>query len=152
MIFGRIGMFFPMGPGPIEIPVNYSFDDWNFGMTHRSGSRALFGREDVLSIWRDEFDQTRDDEVLKKAKNGANFDELVKTYSEDAGSVGKTPPGSYALMQDGKPKPTPDARSWSEWVPAFSALSFALDVEEIAMTVPDAELSPFGFHIIKRIK
>jgi membrane-associated protease RseP (regulator of RpoE activity) len=92
------------------------------------------------------------DEILKKAKNGANFDELVKSYSEDAGSVGKTPPGSYAIMQDGRPKPTPDARSWSEWVPAFSALSFALDVGEIAMTAPDPELSPFGYHIIKRIQ
>ncbi|MBZ6075718.1 polysaccharide deacetylase family protein [Microvirga puerhi] len=50
----------PRGAGPIEIPVNYSFDDWNFGMTHRSGSRALFGREDVLGIWKDEFEQTRD--------------------------------------------------------------------------------------------
>jgi peptidoglycan/xylan/chitin deacetylase (PgdA/CDA1 family) len=50
----------PDGPGPIEIPVNYSFDDWNYGITHRMSSRALFGREEVLSIWRDEFDQTRD--------------------------------------------------------------------------------------------
>jgi len=50
----------PTGPGPIEIPVNYSFDDWNFGITHRMSSRALFGREEVLSIWRDEFDQTRE--------------------------------------------------------------------------------------------
>ena len=50
----------PDGPGPLEIPVNYSFDDWNFGITHRMSSRALFGREEVLSIWRDEFDQTRE--------------------------------------------------------------------------------------------
>ncbi|MBF9235337.1 polysaccharide deacetylase family protein [Microvirga alba] len=50
----------PGGAGPIEIPVNFSFDDWNFGMTHRTGSRALFGREDVLNIWKDEFDQTRE--------------------------------------------------------------------------------------------
>jgi peptidoglycan-N-acetylglucosamine deacetylase len=50
----------PDGDGPIEIPVNYSFDDWNFGMSHRTSPRALFGREDVLSIWRDEFDQTRE--------------------------------------------------------------------------------------------
>jgi peptidoglycan/xylan/chitin deacetylase (PgdA/CDA1 family) len=50
----------PDGPGPIEIPVNYSFDDWNYGITHRMSSRALFGREEVLSIWRDEFDQTRE--------------------------------------------------------------------------------------------
>ena len=78
--------------------------------------------------------------------------ELVKSYSEDAGSVGKTPPGSYVIMQDGKPKPTPDAQSWSSWVPGFSAVSFALDVGDVAMTVPDPELSPFGYHVIKRIK
>lgn len=50
----------PDGPGPIEIPVNFAFDDWNYGMTHRSGTRTLVGREDVLSIWRDEFDTTRE--------------------------------------------------------------------------------------------
>jgi peptidoglycan/xylan/chitin deacetylase (PgdA/CDA1 family) len=50
----------PDGPGPIEIPVNFAFDDWNFGMSHRSGPRTLVGREDVLAIWRDEFEQTRD--------------------------------------------------------------------------------------------
>lgn len=48
----------PDGPGPIEIPVNYSLDDWNFGITHRMSPRALFSREAVLSIWRDEFEQT----------------------------------------------------------------------------------------------
>lgn len=47
------------GPGPIEIPVNYSFDDWSYGLSHRSSPRALFGSEHVLSIWREEFDQTR---------------------------------------------------------------------------------------------
>lgn len=50
----------PSGPGPIEIPVNYSFDDWSYGLTHRTSPRAMFGREAVLSIWRDEFDQTRE--------------------------------------------------------------------------------------------
>ena len=50
----------PDGPGPIEIPVNYSFDDWNYGITHRLSPRSLFGREEVLAIWRDEFDVTRE--------------------------------------------------------------------------------------------
>ena len=50
----------PSGPGPIEIPVNYSFDDWSYGLTHRTSPRAMFGREAVLSIWKDEFDQTRE--------------------------------------------------------------------------------------------
>lgn len=50
----------PSGAGPVEIPVNYSFDDWGYGLTHRTGPRALFGREAVLSIWCDEFDQTHE--------------------------------------------------------------------------------------------
>lgn len=48
------------GPGAVEIPVNYSFDDWSYGLTHRTSPRAMFGREEVLSIWREEFDQTRE--------------------------------------------------------------------------------------------
>jgi peptidoglycan/xylan/chitin deacetylase (PgdA/CDA1 family) len=50
----------PDGAGPIEIPVNFSLDDWNYGITHRMSARPLFGREAVLSIWRDEFEQTRE--------------------------------------------------------------------------------------------
>lgn len=50
----------PSGPGPVEIPVNYSFDDWSYGLTHRTSPRAMFGREAVLSIWRDEFEQTHE--------------------------------------------------------------------------------------------
>ena len=50
----------PSGPGPVEIPVNYAFDDWGYGLSHRTSPRALFGREAVLSIWRDEFDQTHE--------------------------------------------------------------------------------------------
>lgn len=47
------------GAGPVEIPVNYSFDDWSYGLTHRTSPRAMFGSDHVLSIWREEFDQTR---------------------------------------------------------------------------------------------
>lgn len=47
-------------PGLVEIPVNFSYDDWLYGVTHRSASRALFGREAVLGIWKDEFDQTHE--------------------------------------------------------------------------------------------
>ena len=42
-------------PGPVEIPVNYAFDDWNFGMTGRLDARPLFGRDAILPIWREEF-------------------------------------------------------------------------------------------------
>jgi peptidoglycan/xylan/chitin deacetylase (PgdA/CDA1 family) len=45
-------------PGPIEIPVNYAYDDWNFGMTSRVSPRAIFGRETILPLWIDEFEAT----------------------------------------------------------------------------------------------
>lgn len=45
-------------PGPVEIPVNFAFDDWNFGMSSRSSARPLFGREAVLALWIDEFEAT----------------------------------------------------------------------------------------------
>lgn len=46
------------GPGPVEIPVNYAFDDWNFGMSSRVDPRPLFGRDAVLPLWIDEFEAT----------------------------------------------------------------------------------------------
>ncbi|NEJ22092.1 polysaccharide deacetylase family protein [Rhizobium leguminosarum] len=45
-------------PGPVEIPVNYAFDDWNFGMTSRTSPRAIFGRDTILPLWIDEFEAT----------------------------------------------------------------------------------------------
>lgn len=44
--------------GPIEIPVNFAFDDWNFGMSSRVSPRPLFGRDAVLPLWIDEFEAT----------------------------------------------------------------------------------------------
>jgi peptidoglycan/xylan/chitin deacetylase (PgdA/CDA1 family) len=45
-------------PGIVEIPVNFAFDDWNFGMSSRTSPRALFGREAILPLWIDEFEAT----------------------------------------------------------------------------------------------
>jgi peptidoglycan/xylan/chitin deacetylase (PgdA/CDA1 family) len=47
-------------PGTIELPVSPNFDDWQFGLTHRQSPRSLFGREHVMSIWRDEIDEMRE--------------------------------------------------------------------------------------------
>jgi len=46
--------------GPIELPVNMSFDDWLYGMSNRFSPRPMFPKEHVLSIWNGEFDQTRE--------------------------------------------------------------------------------------------
>ena len=92
------------------------------------------------------------EEIAVKAKNGADFGELVKSYSEDTGSVKKTPPGSYGLVQDGKPKPTPDTYEKSGFVLGFSWTAFMLDVGDVGISAYDPDLSPYGFHVIKRIK
>lgn len=47
------------GPGPIELPANYFFDDWMHGLIKGSG-RNLVAREQVLSMWLDELEVTHE--------------------------------------------------------------------------------------------
>jgi peptidoglycan-N-acetylglucosamine deacetylase len=46
--------------GPVELPVNMSFDDWLYGLSNRFSPRPMFPKEHVLSIWNGELDQTRE--------------------------------------------------------------------------------------------
>ena len=46
--------------GPVELPINISFDDWNYGISNRYSPRPMFPKEHVLSMWNDELDQTRE--------------------------------------------------------------------------------------------
>jgi len=45
--------------GLIEIPVNFAFDDFGYHISHARYPRTLSSRETVLSIWKDELEQTR---------------------------------------------------------------------------------------------
>jgi peptidoglycan-N-acetylglucosamine deacetylase len=47
-------------PGVWELPVTSSYDDWTYGLSNRFSPRPLFPREHVLSIWKDELDETRE--------------------------------------------------------------------------------------------
>lgn len=47
-------------PGPIELPVTPSYDDWMLGLSARFSPRPIFPREHVLSLWKDELDETRE--------------------------------------------------------------------------------------------
>lgn len=71
-------------------------------------------------------------EVLEKAKSGANFEDLVKEYSEDPGS--KENKGEYTF---GK----------GQMVPQFEEWSFKAKEGDIGIVKSD-----FGFHIMKFIK
>ncbi len=48
------------GRGPVELPINHSFDDWLYGLSQRYSPRPMFPAEHVLSIWNGELAQTRE--------------------------------------------------------------------------------------------
>jgi len=71
-------------------------------------------------------------EALAKLQAGTAFEEVVKEYSDDAGSVERM--GSLGKFHR-------DAMD-----PSFSAAAFALQPNQVSSVVE----TPFGFHIIKR--
>lgn len=46
--------------GTIELPVTPSYDDWMHGLSARFSPRSIFPKEHVLTMWKDELDETRD--------------------------------------------------------------------------------------------
>jgi len=76
--------------------------------------------------------KARASEALAKVRAGTSFEDVVKDYSDDAGSLDRM--GSVGKF----------ARDAMD--PAFSAAAFALKVGEVSEPVE----TPFGFHLIKR--
>lgn len=71
-------------------------------------------------------------EALAKVRSGTPFEDVVKQYSDDAGSVDRM--GSVGKFHRG------------DMDPAFSAAAFALKPGSAS----DVVETPFGFHVIKR--
>ena len=89
------------------------------------------------------------DDLYLRAKQGENFDALVKEYTDDQY------PGIYKMTNAGiEPDPESELREYPRqgMVRAFGDISFSLDVGEIGMTQYDPETSKYGWHIIKRIE
>jgi parvulin-like peptidyl-prolyl isomerase len=83
-------------------------------------------------------------DLLEQARNGANFDELVKKYTDDS------PPGKYKMSNLGVTKRQGEyARN--EMVAAFGDVGFPLQVGEFGVADYDPRKSPYGWHIIKRV-
>lgn len=86
-------------------------------------------------------------EIINRAKNGEDFEKLMKEFSNDPGG------GTYTLVNDG----VSVNQSAGEYdrrgmVPAFGDVGFRIAVGEVGLADYDAKASPFGLHIIKRIK
>ena len=84
-------------------------------------------------------------EVLERARKGEDFDALVKQYTDDS------PPGIYSMSGRGV-TPTPGVYPRDQMVPAFGNVGFAISPGNIGMADFDPQTSPFGWHIIKRLK
>ena len=86
-------------------------------------------------------------ELLEKANSGEDFDAIVKAYTNDS------PPGIYRMANSGiRHNQAAGLYSRDGMVPAFGDVGFKLEVGEYGMSAHDPIASPFGWHIIKRIK
>lgn len=85
------------------------------------------------------------DDILARAKKGEDFAALVKQYTDDS------PPGIYGLSNLGV-TPAPGEYARERMVPAFGNVGFSLKAGEIGLAEYDAKSSPYGWHIIKRLK
>jgi hypothetical protein len=88
-------------------------------------------------------------DVLGKVKAGGDWAALKKEFTEDG------PPGGPYTMSDNGVRPfgpIPTVFPRGQMAPAFGDVGFKLAVGEIGIADFDAGRSPFGFHIIKRIK
>ncbi|HEV8231347.1 MAG TPA: peptidylprolyl isomerase [Thermoanaerobaculia bacterium] len=84
-------------------------------------------------------------QILDRARKGEDFDELVRTYTDDRA------PGIYALSNSGV-APAAGEFSRDRMVPAFGDVGFALAPGQIGMAAYDPVKSPYGWHIIKRLE
>jgi len=86
-------------------------------------------------------------EVLEKARKGENMDALVQQYTDDQH------PGVYDLANTGiTPDPAKQEYKRSGMVKGFSDAAFGLSVGNVGISNYDPTTSPFGWHIIKRLK
>jgi foldase protein PrsA len=84
-------------------------------------------------------------EILDRAKKGEDFDALVKQYTEDQY------PGIYSMSNNGVP-PAEGEFPRNRMVPAFGNTGFPLKVGEVGIADFDQKNSPYGYHIVKRLK
>jgi parvulin-like peptidyl-prolyl isomerase len=86
-------------------------------------------------------------ELLDRVKKGEAFEELMKRYSDDPG------PGEYGMANNGVTPGDPQKEFPRKgMVPAFGNVGFQLGVGDIGLAVHHEKDSPFGWHIIKRVK
>lgn len=84
-------------------------------------------------------------EILERARKGEDFDALVRQYTDDS------PPGIYGMAGRGV-TPGPGEFQRDGMVAAFGNVGFAISPGNIGIADFDTKTSPYGWHIIRRLK
>ncbi len=84
-------------------------------------------------------------ELLVRIRAGEDFDTLVKNHTDDSH------PGIYT-MSAGEGSRTPGVYPRSGMAAAFGDVGWRLQVGEVGVAPHDPAKSPFGYHIVKRLK
>lgn len=85
-------------------------------------------------------------ELYEKIRNGADFDALVKESTDDAH------PGIYGMTMVGGGDRSRNVYARNGMVAAFGDVGWRLEVGEVGVAPFDSGTSPYGWHIIKRLK
>ena len=86
-------------------------------------------------------------ELLFRARQGEDFDKMMKEYSDDTGE------GIYRMANTGvQPDGSQGEMARHRMVKSFGDVSFGLEVGEVGMASYHPQRSKFGWHIIKRLK
>jgi len=85
-------------------------------------------------------------ELYEQIRNGADFDKLVKEHTDDAH------PGIYGMTMKGAGDRGRNVYPRKGMVAAFGDVGWRLDVGEVGVAPFDPRTSPYGWHIIKRLK
>jgi parvulin-like peptidyl-prolyl isomerase len=81
-----------------------------------------------------------------RIKDGADFDALVREYTNDSY------PGRYTMLASGQSNHRELIFMRTEMARAFGDVGWRLEVGEVGVAGNDAQTSPFGWHIIKRLR
>ena len=83
--------------------------------------------------------------LLQRARDGEDFDALVKEHTDDRY------PGIYTMTNYGVSAGARESER-EGMVPAFGDVAFSLGVGELGLAEYHAALSPYGYHVIRRIE
>jgi parvulin-like peptidyl-prolyl isomerase len=87
------------------------------------------------------------EKLFADAKAGADFNEIVKQYTNDSA------PGIYKMVNSGLQADGASGTSSRDgMVKGFGDVSFSLKVDEYGLCPYDPATSKFGWHIIKRLE